>query len=582
MNDKPRSLTTYLVLGVVFAAAIAGYEAWMATRPAEEPAATPAATSPRGAASGDRGSALDDAERRARARSAKVFTITTPDYVAELTDLNAAVRSLRLRGARYTDDHRRPIDLVTTQNEEFLPLAMVVRGVDIPADARFAGEQIAPTVVRFTWEGNGFRVVRRIEAGRDRFQLVSTVRIVNLSRAPRPVRLVDTLHHYVTREAEGGGGFLGIGRPSTALSKGLCYGREDDFREDREALLDARGIAEPRFVAVEQAYFGIALAADEGNRRAFRCVVGASDRGRDAEGEPLGSLFMAELQHDRAVVRPGESVLYRTIVFAGPKEPAALESAGHGFSELLDLGFFGFIAKGMNWLLGQIRAYVGNWGLAIVLLTVLVKILLYPLTERSFQSMARMRLLKPEMDALNEKHKDDPEAKGQALMALYAKHKISPFAGCLPSLAQMPVWFALYQSLSTNVELYHAPGVGYVHDLSAPDPFFVMPLTLGVLMYVQQKMTPQTMDPQQAKIMLYLMPSMITVFMLFLPAGLCVYMLTNSTLGIAQQKFIQWRLDRQVAEQQASPDEPAATEPASAAGAKGSPRPKKGDRRGRA
>lgn len=581
MNDQSRSLKTYLVLGVVFAIAWAGYEAWNQSQLADEAveaAAAPAA--PRRTQWAD-ASGLDERTRRERARSERLYTITTADYIAELTDLNASVRALRLRDRRFTAADGRAINLVTTTDEEFLPLAMVVRGVRIPADARFVGEQVSPTEVRFTWEGNGFRVVRKIEAGRDRYQIVSTVRVENLSRGARPVRLVDTLHHYVTRENEGGGGFLGIGRPSTALSKGLCTARDDDFREDREALLDARGLPSPRFVAIEQAYFGLAIAQDIEGRDPFRCVVGASDRGVDAEGAPLGSLFAAELQHDRVVVRPGESAVYRTMIFAGPKDADALSSAGHGFSELLDLGFFGFIANGMNWLLGQIRNYVGNWGLAIILLTVFVKILLYPLTERSFQSMARMRLLKPEMDLVNEKYKDDAEAKGQAMMALYSKHKINPVAGCLPSLAQMPVWFALYQSLSTNVELFHAPFVGYVHDLSAPDRFFVMPLALGVLMYVQQKMTPQTMDPQQAKIMLYLMPGMITVFMLFLPAGLCVYMLTNSTLGIAQQKFIQWRLDRQVAEEAAS-KEATAPEPAPAAETTKSPRTKKGDRRGRA
>ncbi|MBL9110756.1 MAG: hypothetical protein JNM74_15840, partial [Myxococcales bacterium] len=231
MNDQPRSLKTYLLLGVVFAIAFSGYEAWNQSQAADEgegAAAVPAAPRPQsGGASG-----LDERARTQRARSEHLYTITTADYLAELTDLNAAVRALRLRDRRFTGADGRAINLVTTDREEYLPLAMVVRGVRIPADARFVGEQISPTEVRFSWEGNGFRVVRKIEAGRDRYQIVSTVRVQNLSRGPRPVRLVDTLHHYVTREAEGGGGFLGIGRPSTALSKGLCTARDDDFRED--------------------------------------------------------------------------------------------------------------------------------------------------------------------------------------------------------------------------------------------------------------------------------------------------------------------------------------------------------------
>jgi YidC/Oxa1 family membrane protein insertase len=206
--------------------------------------------------------------------------------------------------------------------------------------------------------------------------------------------------------------------------------------------------------------------------------------------------------------------------------------------------------------------------------------------------MAKMRVLKPEMDRINELYGEDREKKGAAIMELYKKHQINPLAGCLPSLLQMPVWVALYQSLSTNIELYHAPFVGYWTDLSSPDKFLVLPLLLGALMYVQQRMTPTTADPMQAKIMLYLMPTMMTAFMLFLPAGLCLYMVTNSTLGIAQQRWIQWRLDRQIDESQppsaggtdgAGPDDgPTTTGPSSVVATRKPAGGKKRSHRGRA
>ncbi|MFT3927399.1 MAG: YidC/Oxa1 family membrane protein insertase [Myxococcales bacterium] len=129
-----------------------------------------------------------------------------------------------------------------------------------------------------------------------------------------------------------------------------------------------------------------------------------------------------------------------------------------------------------------------------------------------------------------------------AMMELYKKHKINPFGGCLPQLLQLPIWWALYMSLSTNVELFRRPFFGFWQDLTAPDPFYVLPLALGLLMWVQQKITPSTMDAAQAKMMLYVMPAMITSFMLFLPAGLCLYMFTNSVLSIGQQKFIEYRI----------------------------------------
>jgi YidC/Oxa1 family membrane protein insertase len=153
-----------------------------------------------------------------------------------------------------------------------------------------------------------------------------------------------------------------------------------------------------------------------------------------------------------------------------------------------------------------------------------------------------MRRLKPSIDALNEKYADDREKKGAAMMALYKEHKINPFGGCLPQLLQLPVWWALYTSLSTNVELFKRPFFGFWQDLAAPDPYYALPLALGVLMWIQQKITPSTMDPAQAKMMLYVMPAMITSFMLFLPAGLCLYMFTNSVLSIGQQRFIEYRL----------------------------------------
>ena len=212
------------------------------------------------------------------------------------------------------------------------------------------------------------------------------------------------------------------------------------------------------------------------------------------------------------------------------------------------------IAHGLVSLLAFIHDHViGNWGVAIILLTLFVKLVLYPLTAKSFQSIAAMRRLKPAIDEINERYADDREKKGAAMMELYRKHKINPFGGCLPQLLQLPIWWALYTSLSTNVELFKRPFFGHWQDLAAPDPYYVLPIALGVLMWVQQKITPSTMDPAQAKMMLYVMPAMITSFMLFLPAGLCLYMLTNSVLSIGQQRFIEYRLAHKQAAAEALP-----------------------------
>ncbi len=506
----------------------------------QQRAQTPAAGAARGAASSGE---LTAEQRRERAERQRTVTIETEQFVATFSDLNTGLVGMTLKGERYHGADDRPVNLVTTDREEYFPYRVDVSGVTIPNDAVWEPEQVSPTVVRFRYAGDDFTVTRRIEAGSGPYQLWSTVTVANRGEAPRTVGLSQTIHHYVTREAEDEGVSF-LGSRAAAISRGICVSADDDVREPRDELAEEaqtlRGNV--KFAGVENTYFALAMAPAGGN--APSCTLRAQDRGRP---EPHGTLFEASLVAPDQTVTPGATVTFRTLGFAGPKDIAALQAAGHELTELVDLGWFGFIGRGLIQLLRFIYDHVGNWGVAIILLTFLVKLLLFPLTEKSFQSMAKMRVLKPEMDRINELYGEDREKKGAAIMELYKKHKINPAAGCLPSLLQMPVWIALYQSLSTNIELYHAPFMGWWTDLSSPDQFFVLPLIVGALMFVQQRMTPSTMDPVQAKIMLYMMPTMITAFMLFLPAGLCLYMVTNSTLGIAQQRWIQWRLDRQTA-----------------------------------
>ena len=190
----------------------------------------------------------------------------------------------------------------------------------------------------------------------------------------------------------------------------------------------------------------------------------------------------------------------------------------------------------------------GNWGIAIVLLTVCIRILLLPLLMRSMKSMVMMSKLKPELDEINKKFGDNTEARGLAMMELYRKHGMSPFSqvsGCLPLVAQLPIWAALYSSLQTSVELFHTPFMLWYHDLSAPDPYFVLPLILGAMMFVQQKiMPPQGMDPMQTKMLVYFMPGFMTLVSLLLPSGLALYMLVNTMLGIGQQWYTKRHMDK--------------------------------------
>jgi YidC/Oxa1 family membrane protein insertase len=388
------------------------------------------------------------------------------------------------------------------------------------------------------------RVVRKLEAGESPYQLWVTTRLRNTGDTPRKLTPRIATHHYVTRESESGGiPLLPVRSPN--LSNGLCHHGEDMEREDRTSLLEPVSFGGPvAFAGVENVYFLNAVAPALGE--VAGCTLWASDRGRDEDGEPLGTLISAQVQFAEIELAPGEQKVIRTLAYLGPKTPEELAAAGHSLKQAIQTGWFSGLAEGLTWLLRVIHDQVGNWGLAIILLTLIVKLLLYPLTAKQMQSMARMKELKPEMDRINELYADDREKKGAAIMELYRDKGVNPMAGCFPVLLQLPIWFSLYTSLSTNVELFRAPFALWWGDLSAPDPYFSLPLALGALMFVQQKMSPATGgDPLQQKMMMYMMPGMITSFMLFLPAGLCLYMFTNSALSITQQRVIEARLAKQ-------------------------------------
>ncbi len=575
-HERRSSSLTPLVLGLAFAGAYLAYEQWSAQDAREEEPSQAPAGHAGGGGGGSADAAVDLAARKAAERR---FELETDAFVAVFSDLNAGLVSWRLKGERYRGSDGEPIDLVTTDKESFYPLRVDLLGVHVPREARWRVERLGERALRFRWRGDGVEVVRKVEAGRGPYQLWLTTTVRNLGSAPRRVRVREPFYHYVPRKLEGGGMFAAASRHR---ADGVClHGQQEVVRKDRKALLEAHGYGPPAFWAgVESTYFAQVVAAAEGH--AERCQMWTDDRFVGGEEDPHGSLFHGRLVLDAKQVPPGGEARWRALAYVGPKEPGALATAGHRLRLLVDLGWFAFIGEYLVALLGFIHGFVGNWGLAIVLLTVFVKLLLFPLTESSFRSMARMRRLKPEMDRINELYKDDPEKKGLAVMELYRKHRINPLGGCLPTLLQVPVWFALYRSLSTNIELYHAQFALWLTDLSAPDPYFVLPLSVGALMFVQQKLTPTSMDPMQAKMMLYMMPAMMTAFLLFLPAGLCLYILTNSTLSIAQQRYIELRLRREAppaAEE--GPEDPSSAGPvpgregeaARGAGAAGSERP---------
>jgi YidC/Oxa1 family membrane protein insertase len=241
-----------------------------------------------------------------------------------------------------------------------------------------------------------------------------------------------------------------------------------------------------------------------------------------------------------AVPVGGDGVFEQTL-FIGPKLQNQLKEAAPGLELTVDYGLLTIISQPLFWVLQKIHGVVGNWGWAIILLTVLIKLVFYKLSETSGKSMAKMRKLQPRIKSLQERYKDDRQALSQAMMAMYKREKVNPAAGCLPILVQMPVFLALYWVLLESVETRQAPFILWIQDLSSKDPYFILPLLMGITMFIQQKLNPAPPDPVQAKVMMAL-PIVFTVFFAFFPAGLVLYWFTNNLLSIAQQ----WRINRVV------------------------------------
>ena len=224
-------------------------------------------------------------------------------------------------------------------------------------------------------------------------------------------------------------------------------------------------------------------------------------------------------------------------LFAGPQTEKDLLAAAPGLEYAVDYGWLTVIAKPLFWVLSKLNALVHNWGIAIILLTVLIKAAFYPLSAKSYKSMAQMRELAPRLQSMKEKFGDDKQKMQQAMMDLYRTEKINPMSGCLPILVQVPVFIALYWMILGSVELRHAPFFGWIQDLSAIDPYYVLPLLMGATMIIQTSLNPAPTDPIQAKVM-KIMPVVFSIFFFFFPAGLVLYWLVNNILSIAQQWYV--------------------------------------------
>ena len=382
-------------------------------------------------------------------------------------------------------------------------------------------------IVPFLWEQDGIKVIKTYEFRRGDY-------------------LIDVKHRVENNTSQEwqGSQYRQIQR-TRPLSKsrilitytGAVYYNEEvkyekvdfDDMEDSQLKLNFQG----GWIAMLQHYFLSAwIPPQDGTNLAYSIA--------NTSRQP--ATYTIGLRSANKLVSPGNSTEFTSQLFVGPKLVKRLEEIAPGLELTVDYGVLTFLSKPLYWLLSFYHSYVGNWGLAIILLTLTIKAVFYKLSETSYRSMAKMRKVGPRLKTLKERYGSDKKRMNQAMMELYKTEKINPMGGCLPILVQIPVFIALYWALLETVDLRQAPFIFWIKDLSVQDPFYVLPVIMGISMLIQQKLNPTPPDPIQAKVMMAL-PFVFTFFFAFFPSGLVLYWVVNNILSIAQQWVITKRID---------------------------------------
>ena len=482
-------------------------------------------------------------------------------YRATFTSEGAAPTHWVLLDPQYKEDNPRqsnkqaePIDLVKTTVPNLpLEVSFPSSSFNLPPDASWKVESTADGSLVYVWEDANAKVTKRFASKPNSYEVPITVTVENKSDKPQPHFFRIEMHGWHDPNVKQGGMFS----KRVSQTQVACYVGGKAKREQLDELLkkgavEARG--DVRWVGVGEQYFfdGVALAQSP------------EEKVCNLAGAPDGSMSSILTVGSRTVPPHGKTE-YQLVAFMGPKILAQLDAvqvAGQTahMGDVMEFRVWGlteWLERPMLAVLKAIHFVLPNWGVAIIILTIILKAVTWFPTQKSMKSMKAMAKLKPEMDKIKERFGDDKNALNLATMELYKKHGVNPLGGCLPILIQMPIYIALYSMLGNSVELYRSPFVAWIRDLTAADPYFVLPLLTGALMFIQQKTQPASPDPQQ-KMMMYLTPVMFTAFSIFLPAGLTIYILTNTVLTFLQQ----WLMNR--GDKPTRPKAAATTKPARA------------------
>ena len=477
------------------------------------------------------------------AGTAKRITVETPLYTAELSETGATIRSWRLKQYREeADPGAAPKELVGEQIPGGTVQTSWGQPMDVPMEkARFFLESGDTEVnvtdlgrsVRFSWQSpEGLRVEKTYTFSPESYLVDLAVTVQN--GLGRPV--VDDMGISLLSRFEKSGRAMGFEGASALVDDRVEQVKVDDVGEE---IPDAGTI---QWISLQDQYFLSAL------------MPAQPVETKLALSSPAPGIVESRYIQPGIELASGTQKRFDYQLFFGPKSMKVLGGVGHDLDRVVDFGWFDFIAKPCLWLMNFIHRFIPNYGVAIIILTLITKILLWPLGNKSYKSMGEMKKIQPLMAEVREKYKNDKKKMNQEMMALYRTYKINPVGGCLPMAAQIPVFIALYRMLYGAIELRHAPFFGWINDLSAPDRLFEFPfsvpfmqepygipvltLVMGASMLLQQKMSPPPGDPSQAKMMM-LMPVVFTVIFINFPSGLVLYWLVNNLFSMAQQYYTQ-------------------------------------------
>ncbi|WP_242392647.1 membrane protein insertase YidC [Anaeromyxobacter oryzisoli] len=453
-------------------------------------------------------------------------------FRATLTSHGGALKSLVLEASKYRREEKgktEQIDLVHVAAGQPYPLAVVASpelggAQDAASDpaARAPMRVVSRDAKSVVFEGRaGALAVRKtFRLTGKPYELAFDVEV---SGAQAPGSFAILYPAYMPPNTKSGGLLSG---PALDFVRPVCRGGKDTERFDLASeKAPAKVEGQVAWAGLDEHYFVAAVLPSE---PVGTCVF--------AHGPVAGAGFTAV-----NVPIEGGARRLQSVVYAGPKELDTLRAYGRSFDSAIDYGAmarpFALFARGLLYVMRWLEALVRNWGVAIILLTLLVRLVLFPLTFKSMQSMNEMRKLQPEVEKLKAKFGNDREKLNMATMQLYQQHHVNPLGGCLPMLLQMPIWFALYAALQTSVELYREQFL-WIHDLTLKDPIYVLPILMGVSSFLTQKLSPQPADSSQAKMMLYFFPAFFTILMLNVPAGLTLYIFVNNLVSIVQQQVM--------------------------------------------